>query len=152
MSGAQLTSGARTRLTWVASSASSASSTKEPARRASSTGGIDSAPRTYPWSALLLSGIGRPGWKLLRLGRPSSSSSRRLSRATLCALQGRWRCVVTPESRAERSRTGTDAWYVYAGLAGVRCSSTRQQSSRDGRGSAMGACKPQESQAIGDLW
>ena len=84
----------------------------------------------------MLSGTGseyKLGWKLRRLGRLGRSSSPwTLSRATLWALQGLWRRIVTPE-RAERSRPGTDRWQVYADLAGARCSSSMQQRIRDGR-------------------
>ena len=144
VSGARLTCGARIRLAVVSSAASSASSTKEPPRRASSTGGIESAPRIWPESALLLSGMGsgKLGWKLRRLGRLGpSSSSWTLSRATLWALQGLWRRIVTPE-RAERSRTGTGRWQVYADLAGARCSSSMQERIRDGRRIRPILCSP----------
>ena len=84
----------------------------------------------------MLSGTGseyKLGWKLRRLGRLGRSSSPwTLSRATLWALQGLWRRILTPE-RAERSRPGTDRWQVYADLAGARCSSSMQQPIRDGR-------------------
>ena len=83
----------------------------------------------------MLSGTGseyKLGWKLRRLGRLGRSSSPwTLSRATLWALQGLWRRILTPE-RAERSRPGTDRWPVYADLAGARCSSSMQQPIRDG--------------------